>query len=321
MEQKKHDLRAVTILLLSIMGLIFQLQSGQTQGYPNTITLDNQSGDFALVQLIGPTQHLVEIPHGQKQTVHVPAGEYELLARYSMNPNQYRYTKGNPFTVNQTASQSSAITITLHKAVGGNYPTYPISKDEFEQVLGKSTIAGFSVVEDPSSGKLLHDAIWDGNIERVKRLIDNGADVNFRDDYDYTPLHWAVREGYMDIVQLLVANGADINAIGMYRWGGKTPLHQAVIYGHKAIEKYLIAHGADVNIRDSSGLRPLDYHSSILRSLSGQTGSISQGAVSQEPIQGDRNYEVIEECICWYRKGEEQPSSCSDPRCKPRHTQ
>ena len=86
------------------------------------------------MKVIGPTVQTVEVPKGQNHTVNVVAGEYYLLVRYGSKPDQYSYTKGDPFTVNQTAIQYSVINITLHKVVGGNYPTHPSSHEEFDRI-------------------------------------------------------------------------------------------------------------------------------------------------------------------------------------------
>ncbi len=103
------------------------------QHAPNTITFDNQSGEFAIVKLVGPTKTAVEVPNGQERTVHVETGDYFLLGRYGTNAEEYKYTKGDPFKVSQPLGQYSAITITLHKVIEGNYRAEPVSGDEFEK--------------------------------------------------------------------------------------------------------------------------------------------------------------------------------------------
>ncbi len=145
--QKKimhHSPAFFPILFCVTLGFWLTLPSVSAQIPLNTITLDNQSGDPVLVQVIGPTRHIVKVPKGEKRTVHVTAGKYYLLARYGQSRGEYRYTKGESFDVTQIATQYSMITITLHKVVGGNYSTRPISAREFEESLssvgGKQTL-------------------------------------------------------------------------------------------------------------------------------------------------------------------------------------
>lgn len=103
----------------------------------STVTFDNKSGETALVKLVGPTAQAVEVPNGQSSTLEAAAGRYYILVRYGSDPNKYRYTKGEPFEVEEketaTAREYSKITITLHPVVGGNYSTGPSSKEEFEK--------------------------------------------------------------------------------------------------------------------------------------------------------------------------------------------
>jgi len=61
-------------------------------------------------------------------------------------------------------------------------------------------------------------SIRSGNIDRVRALLDAGADVNFTNrssdgDTDI-PLHWAALNGWTEIVRLLIDRGADVELCG-----------------------------------------------------------------------------------------------------------
>jgi ankyrin repeat protein len=59
----------------------------------------------------------------------------------------------------------------------------------------------------------LHCVAQWGNNEAVKLLLDNGADINAKDEKDYTPIHWAIVNGTLDTVSLLRDRGADLSAV------------------------------------------------------------------------------------------------------------
>ncbi|MHC4371510.1 MAG: ankyrin repeat domain-containing protein [Planctomycetota bacterium] len=112
----------------------------------------------------------------------------------------------------------------------------------------------------------LHRAASDGELEQVKLLISEGADVNVKNNEGLTPLHYAARKGHKEIielynrtaaefamqsnhreiVQLLVSKGADIS-----------PLHFALYMKDEAKARSLIEGGADVNRRTPYGSTPL----------------------------------------------------------------
>ena len=131
----------------------------------------------------------------------------------------------------------------------------------------------------------IHLAACRGDLSRVKTLIEEGTDVNARDEFGCTPLHWAVLAESPDVADFLIAKGADINAKdtrnlsplmaarglsvvellvskgvdiqGQDTLQGWTKLHMVCSEGDKDAAEFLIRNGADVNLRDKRGATPL----------------------------------------------------------------
>lgn len=89
------------------------------------------------------------------------------------------------------------------------------------------------------------------NMLGLKQLIDDGADVNGKDERGNVPLISAA-EINDEAVKILLEAGANVN--GKNR-EGETPLHRVV---HLKSAKLLLEAGADVNVRDEQGRTPLD---------------------------------------------------------------
>jgi len=89
---------------------------------------------------------------------------------------------------------------------------------------------------------ILHDMAQNGNIEKAKLLIRNGAEINSVDEeYQSTPLGMAARWGHIEMVNYLLKQGADVNIAGA-SWA--TPLSWARKKGYSDMEKLLITQGA-----------------------------------------------------------------------------
>ena len=105
----------------------------------------------------------------------------------------------------------------------------------------------------------LHSAAADGDHNRVKQLLDQGADPDTRDSHHRTALHEAVDARSYQTVNQLLAAGANPNMRDSLL--GQSPLHRAVHQQDNLIAQRLLKSGADPNLRDASGDTPL--HSAI----------------------------------------------------------
>jgi len=77
-----------------------------------------------------------------------------------------------------------------------------------------------------------------GHMEVVCYLLDQGADINARDDYGRTPLYEACREGHLGVVELLVSRGVNPTiATSPFRW---TPLMVAAYRDYVAVVSHLL---------------------------------------------------------------------------------
>ena len=94
----------------------------------------------------------------------------------------------------------------------------------------------------------LQDAARKGDAAAVKRLLDEGVDVNTKFRYNTTALFFACDAGQIDVVKVLLDRGAEINLKDTFY--GSTPLALASsparkkTPAHTEIAKLLIAKGA-----------------------------------------------------------------------------
>jgi uncharacterized protein len=96
-------------------------------------------------------------------------------------------------------------------------------------------------------------AVFRGNMELVKALLDRDADVN---KTGWTPLHYAATAGSLPLIALLLEKHAYIDAESP---NGTTPLMMAAQYGNPAAVKVLLDEGADPLLKNQLGLSAIDF--------------------------------------------------------------
>ena len=102
----------------------------------------------------------------------------------------------------------------------------------------------------------LHFACRYGYLQIAKILVENGADVNAKDNDGYTPLSESCDYGFIDIVKYLVEEcSVDVNTKDKYK---SSPVHTASFYGRLNMLKILVDNGAYLNRKDKFGYTPLD---------------------------------------------------------------
>ncbi|KAK4891543.1 hypothetical protein LTR27_009874 [Elasticomyces elasticus] len=92
----------------------------------------------------------------------------------------------------------------------------------------------------------LYRESYDGSVDRVRALLEAGADVNARGGEYGNALQAASYNGHTEIVEALLGYDADVNALGGYF---RYALQAASYKGHEDVIQLLLDHGADINVQ------------------------------------------------------------------------
>lgn len=106
----------------------------------------------------------------------------------------------------------------------------------------------------------LHYAALYGNLDEVKALIANGADINMQDDGGMTPLQFAVQEKRELVIKFLLSLNANPNLLDIH---GNASLWTAVMTTKNVsfdtdiqIIELLLSHGANAHQENKHGRSP-----------------------------------------------------------------
>jgi len=126
-------------------------------------------------------------------------------------------------------------------------------------------------------------AIRKGDLDEVRQLIEEGANIDTKDETGATPLHWAADASHTGIAELLISKGADVNATAN---DGFRPLHFAANAGSTMMAELLINEGAAINATENVGLGALHIaayagHATMAGLLVGKGADIDARAMNE----------------------------------------
>ncbi len=93
----------------------------------------------------------------------------------------------------------------------------------------------------------LIEAIIKESLSKVTILLNAGADVNFKDLTNRSPLHWAAEYNQRKIVKKLLDHGADANSFSR---DSQPVLVMPMLHGDRAMVNLLCRHGAEIKFAE-----------------------------------------------------------------------
>lgn len=108
----------------------------------------------------------------------------------------------------------------------------------------------------------LHNAVIESDLNAVRRIVDLGkCDINYLKPPGLSALHVACAFGNLEIIKLLIVNDADIHA---KTWSHISPLQISTLFGNFEVCQYLISHGASSTDVQDGFVHDLKLMSTVL---------------------------------------------------------
>ncbi len=107
-------------------------------------------------------------------------------------------------------------------------------------------------------GTDLHIAARKGDLTWIKKLLNDGHNIDAQDWSGATPLHIAIAHNKLDCFQEFIASNANVNIPDTKE--GWTPLHTAVNINNPIMVRILLEHGAAVMIGNAECVKMLLAH-------------------------------------------------------------
>jgi ankyrin repeat protein len=144
----------------------------------------------------------------------------------------------------------------------------------------------------------LHDAAEKGDVAEVRRLLDEGADINAKEEqHGFTALVVAMDNGRSDVVKLLLEKGDGID-VSIKNKGGFDALHFAIMSGNTEVVAWLIKKGA--KFTPQSRGNAVNWGTAEILSM------IIDSGVNSDIKPKDDGMPLLFACICAARDPEEK---------------
>jgi ankyrin repeat protein len=115
-------------------------------------------------------------------------------------------------------------------------------------LIALAAVLALAQAPPPTKAEQLQDAARKGDAATVKKLLDEGVDVNTKFRYNATALFYACDHGHLEVVKVLLDHGADMSLKDTFY--GFTPLAlatgpaQTKKPAHSEIAKLLVQKGS-----------------------------------------------------------------------------
>ncbi len=141
-----------------------------------------------------------------------------------------------------------------------------------EMILRKLKTINDLEKTDRDGRSLLINASFYGRKSIIEYLLSRHVNINAKDKKGWTALHAAIQEGNIDIIKLLLENGADVHARDVY---GNPPISRMRFIPQdiphmRDIFQVLLKYGANPNEKNDFGMSVLDAYQAypdILKAL------------------------------------------------------
>ncbi|PAV76297.1 hypothetical protein WR25_16953 isoform C [Diploscapter pachys] len=312
---KTRDTRGMRLLHIAVLRERHEMVEFLASEYPNCINLLDQVS-FGNIKADRTALHYAAVQANAIYDTLVDLGaDKEITDQDGVSAEEYRQTPGRFI---RPASAASSLMLRSMSTDDEFFDPDAPSEDQVDQWLQLGEVAKLeqlilegrghmlrdkTTVNSASSEFLgglsqyqskidaIHKAVEEGDVRRVKSLIDRPQLATARDTYGMTPIHKALLHGQTNTVRYLLGKyPTSVNATDHV---GRTPLHYAAAdpNGEHMI-KVLQKSGGDAFIEDKHGHTPFYYRTHGQRL---NVRSMKDNAVMNQLISGQLNRPLLQD--------------------------